>query len=248
LKEGKIVTGLFLSEIRQPSVMQMLVNGGFDFVIIDGEHGPFNIETVADLSRHGALVGLTPLVRITDISYTQVAQPLDAGAHGIMIPRVTNAEQVKQAVSFMKYPPVGIRGNAQNRGYSNFQSGNVYEVMNKINQDRLLIIQIETKEALENLESILEIPEVDILYIGPNDLSISLGVGGQPDSPILHAAVEKVYEGCKKYNKIPGIHSTDLKWSIHWKSKGFVFLSTIDEVNCMIQTAKNINAALKDAK
>lgn len=78
--------------------------------------------------------------------------------------------------------------------------------MAKVNRDRLLIIQIETKEAIENLESILAIPEVDVLYIGPNDLSISLGIGGQKESPILHAAIEKVLEGCIKYGKIPGIH------------------------------------------
>lgn len=78
--------------------------------------------------------------------------------------------------------------------------------MAKVNKDRLLIIQIETKEAIENLESILAIPEVDVLYIGPNDLSISLGIGGQKESPILHAAIEKVLEGCIKYGKIPGIH------------------------------------------
>jgi len=240
-----VVSGLFLAEIRQPSVMQVLLNGGFDFVIIDGEHGPFNIETVADLARNGVNLGITPVVRVTDITYTHIHQPLDAGAMGLMIPRITDATQVKEVVKLMKFPPLGIRGNAQNRGYTRWQAGNVSETMAKANKEFLLIIQIETKQAIDNLESILAIPEVDILYVGPNDLSISLGVAGQIDSPILHSAIEKVLEGCNKYNKIPGIHSTDLKWSVHWKNKGFRFLSTSDEISCITQTAKNINHALK---
>jgi 2-keto-3-deoxy-L-rhamnonate aldolase RhmA len=247
LANKEIVSGLFLCEIRQPSVMQMLYNGGFDYVIIDGEHGPFNIETIADLCRSGVQIGITPVVRVTDITYPLISQPLDAGAHGLMIPRICTAEQVLNVVQLMKYPPIGIRGNAQNRGYTRFTGGNVNEVMEKVNRDRLLIIQIETKEAIDNLDSILAIPEVDVLYIGPNDLSISLGVGGQKDSPILHAAIEKVLESCLKYGKIPGIHSTDLKWTLHWKSKGFQFLSTCDEVTCMITTAKNFNSAIKES-
>jgi 2-keto-3-deoxy-L-rhamnonate aldolase RhmA len=94
IKNDQIVSGLFLCEIRQPSIMQVLYNGGFDYVCIDCEHGPFNPETVADLCNAAVQIGIAPIVRVTEITYTQIAKPLDAGAHGLMIPRITSAEQV----------------------------------------------------------------------------------------------------------------------------------------------------------
>lgn len=96
--------------------MYALKNGGLDFVIVDNEHGPFSMETVADLSRTARLLGLTPIVRPPDHSYTQITKALDAGAQGIMIPRITNAKQVQDVVQLIKYPPVGQRGSALARG------------------------------------------------------------------------------------------------------------------------------------
>lgn len=95
LQAGQAVAGTMVVEIRQPAVMQLLANAGFDFVIIDNEHGAFNLETIADLSRTAIYVGLTPLVRIPDLTYPYVAQTLDAGAQGIMAPRITEPEQVR---------------------------------------------------------------------------------------------------------------------------------------------------------
>ena len=118
LQNGQSVVGTMVVEIRQPAVMQLLANAGFDFVIIDNEHGPFNIETIAELSRAAIYAGLTPIVRIPDLAYPYVAQPLDSGAQGIMQPRVYDAAQVRQAVEMMKYPPLGRRGSALSRGYT----------------------------------------------------------------------------------------------------------------------------------
>ncbi len=103
LRDGQSVVGTMLAEIRQPAVIQLLANAGFDFVIIDNEHGPFNIETIADLSRTAKYLGLTPLVRVPDLAYPHIAQSLDVGAQGIMLPRVYNAQQVREAVQIMKY-------------------------------------------------------------------------------------------------------------------------------------------------
>ena len=95
LQNGQSVIGTMVAEIRQPSVMQLLKNAGFDVAIIDNEHGPFNIETIADLSRTARYVGLTPIVRVPDLAYPYIAQALDAGAQGIMLPRVYTADQVR---------------------------------------------------------------------------------------------------------------------------------------------------------
>jgi len=94
LAEGRTVVGTMLVEIRQPSVMDLLANAGLDFVLIDSEHGPFSIGTIADLSRAGRSAGVTPIVRIPELTYSHITQPLDAGAQGIMLPRVTGPEQI----------------------------------------------------------------------------------------------------------------------------------------------------------
>src|SRR5688572_27393568 len=152
LAEGKAVLGTMVAEIRQPAIMQLLVNGGFDFVIIDNEHGPFNIETIADLSRTAVYLGLTPIVRVPDIAYPYIAQALDGGAQGIMAPRIYTVEQVQQVVNTVKYPPVGGRGSALGRGHTGFRGGNVSEIMGQANQESMVVIQIETVAALEAID------------------------------------------------------------------------------------------------
>ena len=183
LRNGQAVVGTMVVEIRQPSVMQLLVNAGFDFIVIDNEHSPYSSGTIAELSQAARNLGLTPIVRVPDLAYPYLAQPLDSGAQGIMLPRVYNADQVKEAVQIMKYPPLGARGCAFGRGATDFKGAPLAETMAAANEQTMLIVQIETKEAIENGDEILAVPGVDVAFVGPTDLSISLGVPGQIDSP-----------------------------------------------------------------
>ena len=121
LAEGKTPIGVFLIEFRQAAVLQILANCGFDFVIIDNEHGVFSIESIADLARAARLLDLTPIVRIPDHAYPWIAQALDAGALGIMAPRIETPAQVAGVVRSMKYPPQSGRG-ATRRGSATWSS------------------------------------------------------------------------------------------------------------------------------
>lgn len=246
LQNGQSVVGTMVSEIRQPAVMQLLKNAGFDFVIIDNEHGPFNIETIADLSRMARLLNLTPIVRVPDLFYTFIAQSLDAGAQGVMIPRIFNAEQTREAVQMVRYPPVGRRGSAQSRGYTHFKSGPVSQVMDKVNQETLLVIQIETAEAIENIEAIVSTPGVDIAFIGPNDLSIALGVPGQMDSPKLHAAIEKMIDVCQRHNVYPALQMNDVEGAVYWAGKGMRIMSCFSEAGLMVRGGAQVTSAVKE--
>lgn len=247
LKEGQSVVGTMVVEIRQPAVMQLLKNAGYDFIIIDNEHGPFNNETLADLSRAARHVGLTPLVRVPHLLYPFLAQPLDGGAQGIMLPRVRNADQVRQAVQIIRYPPVGQRGCALARGFTDFKGGSVDEAMADANEQNLLVIQIETAEAVENIEEITAVPGLDIALIGPTDLSISLGVPGQLDSPKLHAAMEKVIETCQKNNTYSALHINSVEWGTHWVKKGIRILSMFSEAGLLTRGGLEITSAVKKA-
>ncbi len=245
LQADEFVAGTMVCELRQPSVMQLLVNAGFDFMIIDNEHGPFNIETIADLSRTAKYVGLTPLVRVPNLTYAYVAQSLDAGAQGIMVPRVYSKEQAEQAVQMMKYPPVGIRGSALSRGYTNFKSGPAVETMARVNEETLLIIQVETAEAVENIEEIVTIPGVDVALIGPHDLSIALGVPGQLDAPEMHQALETTIVACQQHGVYPALHINDLELAAYWKEKGMRMLSSFSEAGLMVRGGLEVTSALK---
>lgn len=237
LQAGKLLLGTMLSDIRQPSIMQILLNAGFDYVIIDNEHGSFSNESIADLSRMARILGLTPIVRVTELTYTQVAQSLDGGAQGIMLPRVTHPDQVHEVLAIMKYPPVGQRGCAFGRGHTDFRAGPLGENMAQANAATMLMVQIETAESVEHLEAIVSIEGVDALFIGPTDLSISLGVPGQPEAPVLIEAIEKVMKSCKAHGVATAIQANDLAYAKRWTEAGMEIISYGSEIGLLAAAA-----------
>ncbi|MHB1328437.1 MAG: aldolase/citrate lyase family protein, partial [Gemmatimonadales bacterium] len=129
LASAPVAVGTMLAEIRQTAMVQALANAGFDWVLIDNEHGQFTTESVAELSRVARLVGVTPIVRVPALTYELLAQTMDAGAQGVMLPRIVSAEEVRFAVAAVKYPPEGRRGSAMGRAHTDFKAGNVVEMM-----------------------------------------------------------------------------------------------------------------------
>jgi 2-dehydro-3-deoxyglucarate aldolase/4-hydroxy-2-oxoheptanedioate aldolase len=245
LLDGQSVVGTLLLEIRQSGVMPLLANAGFDFVIIDNEHGMFNIETIVDLTRTGRHVGLTPIVRIPDVTYAYMAKTLDAGAQGIMIPRIVDAQQVRDAVQFMKYPPQGIRGNATGLASTDYKSEPVTDIMNQFNEETMLIVQIEHISAVENLEEIVTIPGVDVALIGPNDLAISMGIPGQMEAPPLQAAIERTIEVCQTHGVYPAIHIANPGLAVYWAGKGMRLLSSSAETTMLMKAGLEISSAIR---
>ena len=247
LGEGQSVIGTMIAEIRQPAVVQLLANAGFDFIIVDNEHGAFNLETIADLTRMAVYVGVTPIVRIPDLTYPYIAQSLDAGAQGIMAPRISTAQQVREVVQMMKYPPLGMRGSALSRGYTRFKGGPVVETMASVNEETMLIVQVETRGAIENIEEIVATPGVDVALIGPNDLSIALDVPGQQDHPHMQAAIQKVMETCQRHDVFPAIHINDLKLAVYWAKQGMRLVSSNAEIGLLVKGGLEVTSAIGQA-
>jgi len=247
LKAGQPQVGTMVCEIRQPGVMQLLANAGFDFAIIDNEHGPFNIESIADLSRMARLVGVTPIVRIPDLAYPYIAQSLDAGAQGIMVPRILEVAQVEVAVQMMKYPPLGRRGTALARGHTDFRSGSISEIVAAANQETLLIIQIETQESAARIEEIAAVPGVDVCLIGPSDLSVSLGVPGQMEAPQMKQAIEATIAACRKYGVTPAIHINSLELAVYWAKQGMQVISSGSEAGLLMKAGLEMTTMVGEA-
>ena len=247
LAEGRAVIGTMVVELHQPSVMTLLANAGLDFALIDNEHGPFTIESIAVLCRAAVAAGVTPIVRIPELTYAHVTQPLDAGAQGIMLPRVTAPEQVELCVACMKYVPEGRRGAVLARGHTAFRGGPLADTLAAMNRETFLVIQVETAEAVNRLDELLAVPGVDAALVGPTDLSVALGVAGQMSHPTLVAAIEKTLSACQARNVVPAIHTNDVAMTAQWAKRGMKLVSISSEVGHLMAGTKSAVDKIREA-
>lgn len=238
LAAGELAIGTMIAELRQPAVIQALLNAGFHWAIIDNEHGVFSNETIAELSRTGRWLGVTPIVRVAALTYELITQALDGGAQGVMLPRVTTPDQVRGAIEAVKYPPAGRRGSALGRGHTEFRSGDVGEMMAASNRETFVIVQIETREAIDRVDEILAVPGVDAALVGPNDLSIGLGVTGKMRDPTLVAAIVETMAACSRHRVYPAIHTNDIGLTAEWARKGMRLVSISSEMGFLQRAGK----------
>lgn len=237
LRQGKTVLGTWLEELRSPAVTQLWAAAGLDFFVVDMEHGPYNMETMADIARMGRQVGITPIVRVPDLSWERVGRILDAGAQGLMLPRVERAEEAAAFVSYLKYPPIGRRGMASGLGNTDFQWVTTPEYIDFINEEILVIIQIENKEAVANLEALATTPGVDVFFIGPEDLSISMGLPGQQNHPQVQETIQRIIATAQRHNIFPGIHSSDLTALASLREQGVRIINYASDIEFLYNGA-----------
>src|SRR5262245_11655299 len=225
LAAGKAVIGTEISRLRSPDVPRLLAAGGFDFVFIDNEHAAFTLETVADMIATARATGIVPIVRVSQAEYTLVPRTLDQGAQGIIVPRVNDPQQVRDIVSWMRFPPMGIRGFADTAAQTDHQRVSAKEFIAAGNTENLCVIQIERQQAVENVDAMLAVPGVDVACLGCMDLSVDLGVPGEIDHPSMVAAIERVLAAGRKHGVAVGIISPQLDAVTKWMQAGMRFVS-----------------------
>ena len=220
---GKTSFGTFF-ELGGREAMEALTRTGLDYVIIDTEHGCLSEETTADMIVAADRGGLLPYVRIGDIRRPYVLRMLDIGARGLIVPNIRSVDEVRQLVEYAKFPPLGNRGYCPNRtsGWGADEwSKDVFAYMEACNRRCKLIPQCETREALEQIEQIAALPGVDGIFIGPCDLSISLGIPLEFDNPILLRAVERILRACRDAGKESYIFAGNMTDAVKWAGYGF---------------------------
>src|ERR1019366_1374322 len=205
LKEGKTKVGCSTSMLRSPEVPRILAAAGLAWTYLDSEHGAFDLETLQDLIRAANDAGLCPIVRVADLQYALVARALDCGAQGVLFPRVESPEVLAQAISWTKFPPLGVRGFGLQPTHLNYEMRTMPEVIAHMNEHVMVVLQIETVTAMNRVDELLAVPGVDAVMIGPADLSLSLGVPGQFEHPTMIAAIEKIRDACLRHGVAPGI-------------------------------------------
>ena len=182
LRSGKNVVGLFQNVIN-PNITEIMGLLGFDFVIVDGEHTTFNPNLAEEHFRAAELRNISSVTRIGQNDQQVIQKFLDAGSQGVLMPLINNKSDALEVVDSVKYPPVGKRGLASGRGSAYGIPQSVKEHVDSSNKETLVAIQIETTEAMENVDAISSIDEVDVLFFGPSDISSSFGIHGQINDP-----------------------------------------------------------------
>ncbi len=242
---GECVYGTMIRQARDPGAPVIFASVGYDFVLIDMEHGNYSMETVADLIRGAKSCGIAPVIRIPHLESHFIARVLDAGAEGIMVPMTSTREQAEVIVQYSKYTPLGQRGFGTQTGQTDYKPLKAFEFMKEANEQTLLIAQIETKEAIENIDAILGVEGIDVGLIGPNDLSISMGVPDQMGSEILTRAIDKVVETANKKGKASGIHIGNVDAIRKWKAKGMMVLACSTDIGFMYNASKTTLEEMK---
>lgn len=244
LKEGKSVIGTFVKS-SDPAVVEVLSFSGFDFIIIDNEHTAMNKESMVNLIRAADISGIVPTVRVRENSAAEILQALDAAALGVQVPQVDTKEEAQDVVDRVKYYPVGKRGYAASQRSAGYGFMNPKEYGEKSNENTLITCYCETKKAMENLDEILTVKEVDVIFIGPFDLSQALGVIGEPNHPAVLEAIDMIIRKVRAANKAVGIIASDAAQARKWIEKGVQYISLSSDLGMIASLGKQFINELK---
>ena len=203
---------------------EIMGRSGFDWLLIDLEHGAGNDTTMYHQLQVVESTYTTPVVRTEELSRPKVQRILDAGAKGVMFPQIQNKEEAALAVSMMYYPPKGTRGMAKMVRASGFGK-NAEEYISTLDQHLIGVIQIENLSAVKEIDAIAAVPGVDVLFVGPSDLSLALGIFGQFDKPAYQQAIKDVAAAAKKYGKAAGVLLQNIDEYEMYYQLGYRFLA-----------------------
>ena len=235
LKEGKPAIGTWMN-FASVGAAEMMGHAGWDWVVVDTEHGAIGIETLASMFIALGTTPTIPMCRVPWNDPTEIKRVLDAGSYGVVIPMVNSPAEAEAAVRACKYPPEGIRSAGGGRW--RYWAGPDY--LEHANEEILVVIQIEHIEAVNNVREILSVPGVDACFIGPNDLAWSMGLQfatGEARKP--HAeAIQEVLRGAKDVGVPAGIHARSPEEVVERIEQGFQFIACVNEASFMLNGAE----------
>jgi 4-hydroxy-2-oxoheptanedioate aldolase len=224
--------GLFVG-FPSTQMVEMAAYNGFEAVVIDNEHGMLSAENIEHMVIAAELAGVTPLVRVVSSLPSEILKALDRGAHGVHVPQVDSKAEAEMVVEAVKYPPTGKRGAAFSMRAARYGTVPVHEYLEHANRETLVGIHIESAKAVDRLDDILQVPGIDMIYIGPTDLSVSLGYGGRIDHPEVLKVVQHITALTKSRNVKVGIHVKDDKGALNRFREGadYVCLTVTSLIN-----------------
>jgi 4-hydroxy-2-oxoheptanedioate aldolase len=226
-----------------PELVELMSTLGFDGIWICLEHKRLDPSTTYALIQACRLGGADAIMRVKPANYTDLLALLEAGAKGIMLPRVRGPEEVREVIAAMKYPPLGRRGYDGIHADAGFGLGSPTDYMAHANGETLLIVQIEEPEVVPHLDPIAALPGVDVLFVGPADLSLGLGKFGQPEAPELDAVFKQVAEACRRHDKVAGIPCAAAQVPRYYEM-GYRFFNVASDYRCLVNGLNQAKADL----
>ncbi len=244
LSEQDCVFGTFC-EIGSPAVIEILGLAGFDFVVIDREHAAISLPETENLIRAAAGTGISPMVRVPDTHAISVRQPLDMGAAGIHVPQIESAALATEAVRAALFHPHGERGLQPWVRNASYGAQPLDEYLQQKNAETCIVLHLEGHRALKELDAILQVDGFDVLFIGPYDLSHSLGIPGQVNHPHVYEAMMKIVESTRSAGKYAGTFCATAEAAAQWRAAGVTYLAVSMDANLLLTSARNLVTVLR---
>jgi 4-hydroxy-2-oxoheptanedioate aldolase len=242
LKANKAQIGLWSSLSSNYSV-EVIAGAGFDWILLDCEHSPNDLESVLTQLQAAAPYPTHPVVRVPWNDMVNIKRVLDVGAQSLLVPYVSTAEEAKAAVAHTRYPPAGVRGVAGTTRATRF--GRVKDYAKRAHEEICVLVQVETQSAVDNIEAICAVDGVDGVFIGPADLHASLGYTGEIANPKVKPMIDEAIKRIRKAGKAPGILTPNEADAKHWLGCGGLFVAVGADVGILARGAEALAAKFK---
>lgn len=240
LRQGVPQIGIFVQSM-DPVMVELAGVAGLDFVVVDLEHGGHYFNIVEDMCRAADAVDIDLIVRIPHITPNNVFRALDSGATGVQVPQVNDLETASLVGSSAKYAPEGCRGGARPRASL---WGTRPDYFKEANEETAVIVHCETRECVENIDALLSVPEIDVVFAGPQDLSHSYGVTGDTANPLVQNAISSMLEAAKRNGKAAGVFVGNPEEAKKRIGQGFTYLILSTDQSLMLTMLKNAVEAI----
>ncbi|MCR4425103.1 MAG: aldolase/citrate lyase family protein [Firmicutes bacterium] len=245
LASGGVVLGSEVHELAMPAIAELYAAAGFDFIMVDCEHTSIDLSAAVEIFRVARGNQIAPFIRVAEVDYALICRALDQGANGIIVPRVTCREQVAEAASMVRYPPTGRRGIYAGGSPASYRDMDPNEYVRWANDAIMLAIMLESKEAIDGIDNIISVPGVDLVLVGPADLSLSIGHPFEFEHPLEVSLMRKVVQKCRDRNIPCGCAYWDVDLAKFWVNEGMQFVWIGNEVNMIASCSKDIIARFR---
>jgi len=205
LARDEVVAAMTVRLVRSVEIAQIAQSAGFDCFYIDIEHCSFSLDATSQICMAALAAGITPLVRVPNGSPEYVVRVLEGGALGVIVPHVRSADEARRVVAAARFAPSGERSMAGGMPQLRYRSFNRVEAMQAMNDATMIVVMMETPEALDHVEEIAAVDGIDLLLVGTNDLTTEMGIVGQFDDPRVHDAYARTIAACRKHGKHVGV-------------------------------------------
>ncbi len=239
---SRVAIGPF-SKTSDPAFVEVMGHSGFDFVVLDLEHGPTSVQSLQNLIRAAQVAGVLPIVRVKEKTLTLIGEVLDVGAGGIQVPKITSRRDVEEVIEAARFAPRGMRGVCRFVRAADYSSADRFTYFSESNET-VIVVQLEGVEALRNIDEILSGEGIDVVFVGPYDLSQSLGVAGQVRSPKVLEMMRTIVERCVARGVVVGTFVDTVEDAKRWQAAGVRFLCYSVDVGLFTDKCREVVASL----